>query len=344
MTRDRARGFTLIEIMIAMALAGLVVAGALQLHASFNKQTERQSEVAEMQQNLRVSMLMIERAIRNAGYGIPGGMLPEMSNNPPSCSNLVKRFHYGFEWSNNNTYTDPMTIVTWAAKSATANDVDPDYFWVMSADTATVNPPLYALSDNGSGLTTMTTATTTASMVNFNVSDLFIIQFPSTSTNCTGGNCALLAVPAESAGDIGDTTAHCIREITAVSSGGTTKTLTHNLSSAKYCFNYVPTGGDTCAAGINTNTPTELRHLEPNVTAYRIMTPTDTYNTNGTPKLTYRYAPMNTPYNSSTYNWNVIAENIDDMQIAVISKSGVVCNQSNDPSYNAIDSNSCDIT
>jgi hypothetical protein len=32
------------------------------------------------------------------------------------------------------------------------------------------------------------------------------------------------------------------------------------------------------------------------------------------------------------------------MQIAVISKSGVVCNQVNDPSYNAIDSNSCDIT
>ncbi len=341
--RRRAFGFTLIELMIAMALAGLVVAGALQLHASFGKQTERQSEVAEMQQNLRVSMLILERAIRNAGYGIPGGMLPESSSNPPSCNNNVKRFHYGFEWSNSNTFTDPMTVVTWAAKPATATDVDPDYFWVMYAD-ATTSPtttPIYAADDNLAGLTTMTTATTTAQMTNFGVHDLFVIQFPTNST-CPSGLCSLLTLPVESTGDLSDSSSHCIREITAVSSGGTVKTLTHNLSSASYCFN-APVSSDPCAAGIHSLAPVTLRHLEPAVTAYRVMTTSDANNnfTGATPKLTYRYAPMNTGYNA---NWNVIAENIDDMQIAVITKAGLVCNQANDPSYNPIDANSCDIT
>ncbi|MCU1277204.1 MAG: hypothetical protein JWM53_750, partial [bacterium] len=35
----RARGSSLIELMVGVALAGLVVAGAFQMHLSFNRQS-----------------------------------------------------------------------------------------------------------------------------------------------------------------------------------------------------------------------------------------------------------------------------------------------------------------
>jgi prepilin-type N-terminal cleavage/methylation domain-containing protein len=348
--RRSASGFTLIELMVAMALATLVVGGALQLHASFGKQTERQNQVAEMQQNLRVSMLMIEHAIRNAGYGIPGGMLPESSSNNPACNNGVHRTHYGFEWSNSNVFNDPMVNVAYAAKSATANDVDPDYFWVMSALPAEL--PVYATSDVAP-LTTLAAPTTVSAAAPFLDHELYAIVYPSTSSIC-GQLCSNITnpptnpptLPAQAAlkTSIDYNYGHCIREISAHNTSGTTKTISHAPGGTdSYCFDSppIPTTPDVC----NITPSTQLRHFKPTVTAYRVMPSGDTYNSGSgsTPKLTMRSAPMNTAYNA---NWTVIAENIDDMQIAVISQAGLVCNQYNDPSfyYPVNAATSCDIT
>ena len=62
------RGFTLVELMIAMAI-GLVVLGAMYgIFTMHNKTFGTQEQIAEMQQNARATMDMMTREIRMAGY------------------------------------------------------------------------------------------------------------------------------------------------------------------------------------------------------------------------------------------------------------------------------------
>ncbi len=65
-------GFTLLELLIAMAISSIVVAGIV---TSFNMQVKTkvtQEVIVETQQNLRAAMYVITREIRMAGYD-PGG-------------------------------------------------------------------------------------------------------------------------------------------------------------------------------------------------------------------------------------------------------------------------------
>ncbi len=68
----RAAGFSLIELLIAMAI-GLVVLGAMySVFTIQNKTFGSQEQYVEMQQNVRAAMDMISREIRMAGYDPAG--------------------------------------------------------------------------------------------------------------------------------------------------------------------------------------------------------------------------------------------------------------------------------
>lgn len=61
-------GFTLVELMIAMAL-GLIVLGAMYgVFTSQSKHFSNQEQIVEMQQNARMAIEIISREIRMAGY------------------------------------------------------------------------------------------------------------------------------------------------------------------------------------------------------------------------------------------------------------------------------------
>ena len=61
-------GFTLVELMIAMAL-GLIVLGAMYgVFTSQSKHFSNQEQIVEMQQNARMAIDIISREIRMAGY------------------------------------------------------------------------------------------------------------------------------------------------------------------------------------------------------------------------------------------------------------------------------------
>ena len=66
------KGFTLVELMVAMLLSGMVIAA---IYITFKAQRESyyvQDEVAAMQQNLRAAMTMMVPDIRMAGYDPTG--------------------------------------------------------------------------------------------------------------------------------------------------------------------------------------------------------------------------------------------------------------------------------
>jgi len=60
-------GFTLTELLIAMAVAGIVMAGVYSAYSSQQRSYIAQEQVTAVQQNLRVAMYFMEREIRMAG-------------------------------------------------------------------------------------------------------------------------------------------------------------------------------------------------------------------------------------------------------------------------------------
>jgi prepilin-type N-terminal cleavage/methylation domain-containing protein len=72
-SKRRARGFTLIEVMVALAIAGITLSVIYAVFISQSKTFTTQSQLVELQQSLRSSMLFIERDIRQTGYN-PGGL------------------------------------------------------------------------------------------------------------------------------------------------------------------------------------------------------------------------------------------------------------------------------
>jgi type IV pilus assembly protein PilW len=64
---DNTKGFTLIEVMIAMAIAGFVTMAIYVSFATQQRSQVREKQVVEMQQNARAAILLMERAIRTAG-------------------------------------------------------------------------------------------------------------------------------------------------------------------------------------------------------------------------------------------------------------------------------------
>lgn len=66
--RSRQKGFTLVEIMVAVAISLFLLAGILQVLSS-NKQTSRYQEaVARIQENARFALMFLGRDFRQAGY------------------------------------------------------------------------------------------------------------------------------------------------------------------------------------------------------------------------------------------------------------------------------------
>lgn len=61
-------GFTLIEILIVLAITGVVMAGIYQVYISHQRTYVTQLQVVEMQQNLRAASFYLAKDLRMAGF------------------------------------------------------------------------------------------------------------------------------------------------------------------------------------------------------------------------------------------------------------------------------------
>lgn len=66
------KGFTLVELLVAMAVGSIVLAGIAMAYRGQQRSALVQDQVSAMQQNLRASMQLMEREIRMAGYDPAG--------------------------------------------------------------------------------------------------------------------------------------------------------------------------------------------------------------------------------------------------------------------------------
>lgn len=102
----RTRGFSLLELLIAMALGLIVMASAAQLFKSATDSTRLVVQRAEMQQNMRAAIELITKDASLAGSGIPPGgiQLPTGGGSQPSrfaCDQT------GACYVTNNLYPNP---------------------------------------------------------------------------------------------------------------------------------------------------------------------------------------------------------------------------------------------
>lgn len=67
MTRRGQAGFTMVELMISVVLAGIATAFAFSIYARASQSSRAQSRVAETQQTLRAASQVMSRELRNAG-------------------------------------------------------------------------------------------------------------------------------------------------------------------------------------------------------------------------------------------------------------------------------------
>src|SRR5665647_2315671 len=69
---NNSYGFTLVEIMIALAISGIIMSAIYSAYVAQQRTYLAQEQVAEMQQNIRAALDMMEREIRMAGYDPTG--------------------------------------------------------------------------------------------------------------------------------------------------------------------------------------------------------------------------------------------------------------------------------
>lgn len=65
------RGFTLIEVLMATALSGMVAMAAYTVFSSSNWSANVQQDVSQTQQNVRAAMDRVAKDVRAAGFGLP---------------------------------------------------------------------------------------------------------------------------------------------------------------------------------------------------------------------------------------------------------------------------------
>ena len=116
-------GFTLVELMIALALSGVVATGIYSAYTAQQKVYLAQDQVVEMQQNIRGGMSLLEREIRMAGYDLfktAGAGITVATNNQLTFTQDLD------EDGDLNTGTDPGDTISYTINGDANNDGEVD--------------------------------------------------------------------------------------------------------------------------------------------------------------------------------------------------------------------------
>ncbi|HVV86614.1 MAG TPA: prepilin-type N-terminal cleavage/methylation domain-containing protein [Kofleriaceae bacterium] len=101
------RGFTLVELMVALVVSSLLIGMILSIFTRMSMAYRAQQNVAELQQTLAAAQELLQRDVRQAGYQIPDGFL----------------------WAGAETFTQPPLQVV-----NNADNFGPDLLRVFHAD------------------------------------------------------------------------------------------------------------------------------------------------------------------------------------------------------------------
>ena len=119
------RGFSLLEVLIALTLTGIVTSAILRAYVVQHKSYMAQDDATAVQQNARAALDEVARHVRMAGNNLPLGLLPlQVSNSNPDTITIVYRVN------DCDTYlADTMGTPSAVLNCATAVDCFSDGQW-----------------------------------------------------------------------------------------------------------------------------------------------------------------------------------------------------------------------
>jgi prepilin-type N-terminal cleavage/methylation domain-containing protein len=87
--RHRQQGFTLTELLVVMAMTGIIMAAVYSTYKSQQDSYVVQEQVVEMQQNLRAALFLLAKDLMAAGFNPAKnpsieGFLPEIPDDNPT--------------------------------------------------------------------------------------------------------------------------------------------------------------------------------------------------------------------------------------------------------------------
>jgi prepilin-type N-terminal cleavage/methylation domain-containing protein len=152
-TEHRARGFSLVELLVAIALGLIVLASTMELFKNGMDATMLVSQSSEMNQNARATLNLIAKDVSMAGSGLPpsGVSLPFGAGATPSSfaidpnkswlpnNNYPTNYMYGIVPGPGNGIESggPVTIAATGTGSDAITTIYADYAFPLSQYTAT---------------------------------------------------------------------------------------------------------------------------------------------------------------------------------------------------------------
>jgi prepilin-type N-terminal cleavage/methylation domain-containing protein len=85
----KAKGLTLIELLVALAISGILMAAIYRTFLSQYKTYTVQEQVVDMQQNVRVAISRMMKETRMAGFGNVSSVLPNFTANGGPFNNII---------------------------------------------------------------------------------------------------------------------------------------------------------------------------------------------------------------------------------------------------------------
>ncbi|NWG02560.1 MAG: prepilin-type N-terminal cleavage/methylation domain-containing protein [Syntrophaceae bacterium] len=129
--RSNQKGITLIELLVALVICAMVIAGIYRLFIVQSKAYTVQDQVVEIQQNIRSAMEVLLRDLRMAGYDSDGATSQISIANPiiPNDQSVTVNYEYDDTHRHEITYsvmngnlTRQLTIFTNTGSSSTTRE------------------------------------------------------------------------------------------------------------------------------------------------------------------------------------------------------------------------------
>lgn len=97
---NNVHGFTLVELVIAMGVSVIVIAALYAAYSTQQRHHTAQTQVVEMQQNIRAAMTLISRDIRMIGYDPSGNANSGIEEMEQDC------FHFTIDFNEDGDTND----------------------------------------------------------------------------------------------------------------------------------------------------------------------------------------------------------------------------------------------
>jgi type IV pilus assembly protein PilW len=87
---SRHHGFTLVELMITVAISGFIIAAIYSAYLAQQRSYVTQEQVAQMQQNIRAAMDIMTRELRMTGFDPTGGAITGIETANPGLISFTQ--------------------------------------------------------------------------------------------------------------------------------------------------------------------------------------------------------------------------------------------------------------